>query len=113
MQIGDEGPHQAGLAHAGSQGEAQRDELALEVLHGGEGGLDALERGLHISRPVLRHEALEPNQVEQTVEGLERVALGLAKAKAVGNVVGFGVHYKPPPFCALKPRDSPQKPLSC
>jgi hypothetical protein len=49
MQVGDEGAHQARLAHAGGQREAQRRELALEVLQRGELRLQRGEDGGNIT----------------------------------------------------------------
>ncbi|MNC42830.1 hypothetical protein D3C75_916590 [compost metagenome] len=48
MQIGNEGAHQSGLAHAGGQRKAQRREIALEVLQGRELRLEGIEDGRYI-----------------------------------------------------------------
>ena len=49
MQVGDEGPHQAGLAHARGEREAQRRELLLEILQGGEFCFQRGENGRDIA----------------------------------------------------------------
>jgi hypothetical protein len=49
MQVGDEGPHQARLAHARGQRETQRWKFALEVLQRTELGLQRGENGRDIT----------------------------------------------------------------
>ena len=48
VQVGDEGAHQPRLADAGGQREAQRRELALEVLQRREFGLQCRQHGRDI-----------------------------------------------------------------
>ena len=81
VKVGDECPHQARLADAGCQREAERGEVPLEVRDVRKFGVNGGER----LRGVLVF--AQRKQVTNTVKDLERLALRGAQAQAVGDCV--------------------------
>ncbi len=86
VQIADEGTHQAGLAHARGQREAQRREVALEVGDEREFGLDRPERRRRVRAFGRRRD------LHDAIQNLERPSLRLAEAQPPGNRVHVPIH---------------------
>jgi hypothetical protein len=90
MQVGDEGAHQARLAHARGQREAQRGKLALEVLQRGELGLQRGKNGRDI--PLMAQEV--GRGFERANQAFERFLLRRAQRQTTGDgVQDAAVHY--------------------
>jgi len=82
VQPGDEGAHEAGLADAGREREAQRREVAVEALHLRELDLDGCQRGGEVGR------LLEPQQLAHARQDRQGLALRRPQAQAVGDGLG-------------------------
>ena len=86
VQIADEGPHQAGLAHARGQSKTERGELAFEIGHRRElaanGGQGRVSIGILLRRRNLR----------DAVQYLQRPALRCTQAESAGDGVDVSVH---------------------
>jgi len=86
VQVGDARAHEARLADPRSEGEAERRELALEVLDLRELGPDRRESGRHVL--VL----LQGKDFSHPCQDLERLALGRTQGKAAGDGADVAVH---------------------
>ena len=86
VEVGDEGAHQPRLAHAGGQREAQRRELALEVLQRREQRLERGEQVRHVGGA-----ALVPQQAGLFGEGPGQPGQGFLLWRPQAQAAGDGV----------------------
>ena len=86
VQVADERPHQPCLADAGGQREAEGREVALEVRDLRKLGADGRQCGGDIRAPPWRHELAE------AVQDLQRLALRMAQAQAIGDGGDLAMH---------------------
>jgi len=90
MQVSDERTHQPCLAHARGQREAQRGELALEILQRGELGLQCGENGRDI--PFMAQQI--GRGIEHACQLIEGFCLRRTKRQTTGDGVQDAVvHY--------------------
>ncbi len=86
VQVADEGAHQARLADARRQGEAEGREIALEIGDARVFGPEHVERGLNIARLLRRRDLRDP------VQDLQGLPLRRAQAEPAGDGVDLPVH---------------------
>ncbi|MNX82778.1 hypothetical protein D3C86_1145160 [compost metagenome] len=79
VQVGDEGPHEPGLADARRQGEAERGELPLEVRHA------RVKRPHGVERRIEVLSLFEGEGIDDLGEDLERSLLRRAQAHGVAE----------------------------
>ena len=97
VKVRDERAHQARLADASCQCEAQRREVALEIRDVRKLGTN---RGECLCGILV---LLQGEKVADAVENLQRLALRSAEAQAVGNGV-TGLLHSAPPFVSVANR---------